>query len=167
MNFDKQLLFFGSSPFQSVSDFTSLAGVTSTGITSSTIDLGVAQDMGIGDGEAVPKLALYIGAGITSSSASLTVNVQFQGSTNSSTWTTYAESGATTTATLVAGAKLFPIDVPVRPAGAALPRYYRLNIDVGPSGAAASISTGSLYGGIVLQRTDNPVGYYPSGFSVV
>lgn len=167
MNFDKGLLFFGSSPYQSVSDYTSIVGTTSTGITSSTIDLGVAMDMGIGDGEAIPKLALYVGTAITSSSASLTVNVQFQGSTNSTTWTTYAESGATTTATLTAGSKLFPIDVPHRAAGAAMPRYYRLNIDVGPSGAAASISTGSLFGGIVLQRTDNPVGRYPAGFSVV
>ncbi len=166
MNLDTQLLFFGSSPYQSVSDFTSLVGTTGSGITSSTIDLGVAMDMGIGDGEAIPKLALYIGTGVTSSSASLTLNVQFQGSTNSTTWTTYAESGAATTASYAAGAKVFPIDVPHRSAGAALPRYYRINLDVGTAGSTA-ISTGSIFGGIVLQRTDNPGGLYPSGFVVV
>jgi len=164
--FDKTLLFFGNSPYQSVSDYTTLVGVTASGLASAVIDLSVARDMGIGDGEAVPKVALYTGAAITSSSASLTLNIQFQGSTDSTTWTTYVETGANTTASFPANSKIFAIDVPHRSQGAALPRYYRLNVALGTA-ASAGLSTGSLFGGIVIQRTDNPVGLYPSGFSVV
>lgn len=169
MQFDKNLLFFGNSPYQSVSDYTSLAGFTATspGWSSPAINLGVAEDMGIGDGEAVPKLALYVGAGITSSSAGFLLNVQFRGSTDSTHWTVYAESGPLSTASFVAGAKIFPIDVPHRPAGAALPQYYDINIAATGTNGSDTISAGSLFGGIVIQRTDNPVGLYRSGFSVI
>ena len=166
MNFDKNLLFFGNSPYQSLSDYTTLVGVTASGLASTAINLQVAQDLGIGDGEAVPKVALYVGNAITSSSASLTIQVQFRGSTDSVHWTVYAESDALTTASYLAGAKLLPIDIPHRPAGASLPQYYDINLVVGNAGSTA-LSAGSIFGGIVIQRTDNPVGLYPSGFTVI
>lgn len=166
MQFDSQLVFFGSAPYASVSDYQTLVGVTnSTG--SKVINLGNARDLGIGDGEAVPKVALYLGAAITSSCSSLRLNFQFQGSTDSTNWTTYVESGAIATTTLVANAKVLPIDVPHRAPGAALPLYYRINIAQTGNASGESISTGSIFGGIVIQRSDNPISQYPSNFVVV
>jgi hypothetical protein len=167
MIFDANLVFWGTAPYGSASNFTSLVGVTGSGSASNTINLQVAEDMGIGDGEAVPKLAIYIGTGITSASNSATYNLQFQGSTDSSNWTTYAESGALTSASFAAG-QVFPIDVPKRPQGAALPQYYRLNLAMAANGTA-SISTGTILAGIVIQRADSEdtLGKYSSGFTVV
>jgi hypothetical protein len=122
--------------------------------------------MGIGDGVAIPKVALYIGTGVTSASTSLTVQFQFQGSTDSTNWTTYVESDALTTASLVAGAKVFPIDVPHRPPGVSLPQYYRVKALLGATNGTDTISAGTIIGGIVIQRDDNPVGLYASGFTV-
>lgn len=166
MIFDINNVFFGTSPF-TAGNFVSLAGLTGN-TTSTVINLSVAEDMGIGDGVAVPNLAIYIGTGITSASGTATVNLQIQGSTDSSNWTTYAESGALTTGSLTAtGGPVFPIALPKRPAGAALPQYYRLNVAFAGNGSA-SISTGTIMAGIVLQRadSDNTLGQYKSGFSV-
>lgn len=167
MIFDSNLVFWGTAPYGSASNFVSLVGVTGSGTASNVINLQVAEDMGIGDGVAVPKLAIYMGSGITSASNSATFNIQFQGSTDSSNWTTYAESGALTSASFAANASIFPIDVPKRPAGAALPQYYRLNLAMAANGTA-SISTGTILAGIVIQRADSvdTLGLYPSGFSV-
>lgn len=166
MIFDINNIFFGTSPF-TAGNYVSLAGLT--GSTASTvINLQVAEDMGIGDGVAVPNLAVYIGTGITSASGTATINLQIQGSTDSSNWTTYAESGGLTTASFAANSgPVFPIALPKRPAGAALPQYYRLNV-VLAGNSASSISTGTIMAGIVLQRadSDNTLGQYKSGFSV-
>lgn len=161
---DSNLIFFGSAPY-TAGNFASLAGLTtSTG--GNVINLTTPEDMGIGDGEAVPKLACYIGTGITSASASLNLNFQFQGSTDSSNWTTYVETGALTTTSLIANAKVFAVDVPHRAAGASLPQYYRLNITASGNGVA-SVTIGTVFAGIVIQRDDSPVGLYRSGFTVV
>lgn len=161
---DLNLIFFGSAPY-TAGNFASL--VTTTNIASGVINQTVAQDAGIGDGEAIPKLAIYIGTGITSACTSMNVNFQFQGSTNSTAWTTYVETGPTSTASLTAGVKVFPIDLPHRAAGAALPQYYRLNVTTSGNANTESISAGTIFAGIVIQRDDNPVGLYKSGFSVV
>lgn len=148
-------------------EFVSFAGVTAT-TASSVINMGVAQDMGIGDGEAIPKLAICIGTAFTSSSSGLRLNFQIQGSTDSSTWTTYAETGALATSSLLANTLVFPIDLPVRPAGAALPQYYRLNA-VESGTTVESISSGTILAGLVIQRSDSDatLGQYKSGFTVV
>ena len=166
MIFDTNLVFYGSAPY-TAGNFFNLAGTTAT-TTSSVINLQVPEDMGIGDGEAVPKLAIYVGTAVTGASGGMTINVQFQGSTDSSNWTTYAESGALTTASFVSGGPIFPIDIPKRPAGAALPQYYRLSLGVAANGTA-SITAGTIMAGIVIQRadSDNTSGAYPSGFTVV
>ena len=168
MIFDSNLVFWGTTPYSSASNFATLVGVTGAGTASLVINLQVAEDMGIGDGEAVPKLAIYAGTSVTSASNSATINLQFQGSTDSSNWTTYAETGALTTASFASGASIFPIDVPKRPPGVALPQYYRLNMQWAGNGTA-SISAGTILAGIVLQRSDSvdTLGLYPSGFSVV
>lgn len=167
MLFDINNLFYhtGSAYAFTSGEYASLSGVTaSTG--SLVINMGAAEDLGIGDGEFIPKVAVYVGAGITSACASLTVNVQFQGSTDSSNWTTYAESGALSTASFVANNAVLPIDVPRRPPGVSLPQYYRLNLALAAQGSTA-ISSGTLIGGIVIQRADSAgtLDQYGSGYT--
>lgn len=167
MLFDSQLMFFGSAPYASASNFQSLATITAGGTTSTVINMGVKQDMGIGDGVAIPKIAVVVGTGITSASAGLLLNWQFQGSTDSTNWTTYAETGAKSTASWTAGSYILPIDVPRRPSGVALPQYYRMAMAV--TGITnETITIGTVLGGILLSREDafDTLVQYPSGFSV-
>jgi hypothetical protein len=171
MLFDAGLLFFhaGATFGFTAGEFVSLAGFTNSGSSaSSVINLGNPRDLGIGPGQEIPQIAIVVGTAFTGSSASFTINAQFQGSTDSVTWTTYVESGANTTASYAAGANILPIAVPRRPAGAALPLYYRVNLVAGGAGATTSISTGTVIGGIVLTRDDGPgtLASYPSGFQV-
>lgn len=162
MFLDSQLLFWGTT----AGAFQSLVGVTagSSALVSTVIDLSVARDMGIGDGEAIPKSAVYVGTAITTASTSATLNIQFQGSTDSTNWTTIIETGTNSTATAIAGAKLFAIDWPHRAGGEALPRYVRQKIVY--SEATATLSAGTIFSAVMIQRDDNPIGLYPSGFSV-
>lgn len=169
MLFDSGLLFYhaGSGTQLTAGEYVNLAGATSSSA-STVINLGNARDLGIGDGPDTPMLALSIGTGVTSTCQSLLINAQFQGSTNSTLWTTYAESGAASTASYQAGYKVLPINVPRRPTGAGLPLYYRVNLALTGNGSAESISTGTIVGGIVLLRSDSgdTLGQYPSGYSV-
>lgn len=159
--------FWGNSPYQSASNFVSIAG-TATQTVSQVINLGVAEDMGIGNGEAQPQIALFVGAGITSSCTSMRLNFAFQGSTDSNNWTTYAESGALATSSFAAGANVLPIHVPKRPAGIALPQYYRMLCTITGNTNSETISSGSLMGGINLGNNDayDTMGQYNSGFTV-
>lgn len=168
MLFDLNLLFWhqGSTYQGTTGEFVSFAGVTNSSA-STVINLGTARDLGIGDGMEVPHLALTIGTAFTSSLSTLSINWQFQGSTDSSTWTTYVETGSLTTASFAAGNSILPIAVPRRPSGVALPLYYRV-LGTVTSNGTASISTGTVYGGIVIARQDsaNTLDQYPAGFSV-
>lgn len=147
-------------------EFVSMATVTAT-TGSSVINMGVAQDLGIGDGVAIPKIACVIGTAFTSASSGLRLNMQIQGSTDSTNWTTYAESGAVATSSYTAGAFILPIDLPRRPTGVALPQYYRLNMAFSGT-TVESISSGTILAGLVLQRADSQdtLGLYSSGFTV-
>ncbi len=167
MIFDTQLLFYhtGTAFAFTAGEFVSLVGVTSTGLASSVINLTVLEDLGIGDGEAIPKVACYIGTAVTSASTGLLINMQFQGSTDSSNWTTYVESGTASTASYLAGTKVFPISLPHRSPGASLPQYYRLNI-AATGVTSQTISAGTILAGVVIQRDDSPIGLYGSGFVV-
>lgn len=167
MRFDAQNIFFGTSPYTTASNYISLAALTASGTSSTVINLGVAEDLGIGSGVAIPRIAVQVGTGITSASAGLLLNWQFQGSTDSSNWTIYAETGAKSTASWTAGSYILPIAVPRRPSGAALPQYYRMAMAV--TGITnETITIGTVFGGIVLNRDDarDTLGQYPSGFTV-
>jgi hypothetical protein len=166
MIFDVNLLFFHQlNTFAFTSgEYVSLAGVTAaTG--STVINLGNPRDLGRGQGEGTPQVAVVVGTGITSACTGLTVTAAFQGSTDSTNWTTYAETVHATTASLAAGSYIFPQSVPRKPSNAAMPLYYRLLVTPGGQGATA-ISSGTLIGGIVLDRAENDSGSYPSGFTV-
>lgn len=170
MLFDSTLLFFhtGNVYNFTAGEFVSMAALAAAGSTqSSTINLGNPRDMGVGQGQETPQLALYIGTAITSSDSTATLNVQFQGSTNNVSWTTYVETGTNTTASYGAGAVVLPMDIPPRPQGAGLPLYYRINANWA-STPGASISTGTIIGGIVLARDEfaRTGAQYPSGFTV-
>ena len=122
MLFDSTLLFFHTGGVYNFTagEFVSLAGQTSSS-QSAVINLGNARDLGIGPGQEIPMIQIIVGSGITSSCQSTLINAQFQGSTNSVSWTTYIESGGNSTASYVAGASVLPIAVPKRVHGAALP----------------------------------------------
>ena len=169
MLFDSTLLFWhaGASYAFTSGEFVSLVGQAGTS-TSAVINLGNPRDLGIGTGQETPQLALSVGAGFTSSSATLTINFQFQGSTDSNNWTTYVETGAMTTASFAAGSSILPIAVPRRTAGSAIPSYYRINAVFGANAGTAALSTGTIIGGIVLERADSAgtLDQYPAGFTV-
>ena len=169
MIFDvNNLLFYTGSSYAFTSgNFRSLVGTTESGLASSTISLGAAEDLGIGDGDAIPKVALTIGTGVTTANTTATITFQFQGSTDSTNWTTYAQSAALTTASLTAGSTPFMIDVPPVPTGVSLPSYYRVNIALSNTGGTQTISAGTIIGGLVIQRDNNNVGSYASNFTVV
>lgn len=165
MLFDVNNVFWGTAPYTQ-GNFTSLVGLTGTTTSASTvINLLTPEDMGIGDGEAVPKLAIYIGTGVTWATATGTLQMAFQGSTDSSNWTTYVQTPATSTASWTAGSQILPIDVPKRPAGVSLPQYYRLQLT---TSGGVNISSGTILAGIVIQRSDSAdtLGLYKSGFTV-
>lgn len=171
MIFDVNVLFFHTGNVFGFTngEFVSLVGTAST-TNSQVINLGVQEDMGIGDGEFIPKVAVLVGSGgITSTCQSLRINAQFQGSSDSVNWTTYAESGATTTASFQAGAWVFPQDVPRRNSNVALPQYYRMAIVLSGNGSSETLSTGSVMGGVVIQRSDwDDTGkLYSANFTVV
>lgn len=165
MLFDSTLLFWhATSAYQfTAGEFVNLAGTTGSS-TSTAINLGNARDLGIGEGAERPNVEIVIGTGITSSSSSLTVNFQFEGSTNGVLYTVYAETGAYPTSSLQAGA-VITMPVPRRPPGIGLPLYYQLNALVQSS--TSSISTGSVLAGIVLSPSEmGTLGQYPAGFVV-
>lgn len=103
-------------------------------------------DLGIGDGLR-PKVIAYIGTAVTTGTGS-TLNVQFQGSTDGVTYTTYVETGPVAAALLTANTRIAAFDWPVRQIGAALPRYYRLYYAV----ATGSLTAGTISAYIGLQQ---------------
>lgn len=164
MILDNNLVFSNA---QSLAVSTTTASTTTIDLTGgSSLNIGngstFGADMGIGDGVAMPKIAAYIGTALQTAN-SATLNIQFQGSTDSSTWTTYVETGALAASVLVAGAKVAAFDWPLKATGAAMPRYIRLNYNL-PN--ATAFTTGTITAAIVLQRDDWTAGLYPAGFTV-
>lgn len=170
MLFDVNNLFFhaGSAFALTSGEYMSLVGQTAS-CAGLSITLSHPEDLGIGDGEAIPQIAVLVGTGITCTCQSLKINAQLQGATQSTgPWTTFAESGALSTASYVANNYVLPIAIPRRPSGIALPSFYRLNLALTGNGSSESLTTGTLLGGIVLNRDDatDTIGQYGSGFTV-
>jgi len=142
--------------------FDSASTITSTQVSTNIIDLVNARDMGVGDDPALKIMCLVTTALTTTNSATLTVDAQ--GSTDNSTWTTYASSPAYTAGALVAGRRLFDIDWPRPPSGVSTPRYLRLNYTVG----TGIFSAGAVTAALVLDRDDrvNAAGAYPAGINI-
>lgn len=168
MIFDVNNLFFhtGTAFAFTAGEFVSLVGMTESGQASSNINITNARDMGIGD-YSPPKVALEIGTAITTANTTTTFQFRFQGSTDSTNWTTYVQSDWLTTASLTASSQVFMIDVPPVPPGVSNPQYYRIFMDLDNTGGAHAISSGTIIGGIVLQRDNAYPPTYASGFTVV
>lgn len=148
--------------------FDTAAAITATAPSTNVIDLANFRDLGVNGGEfAPPKLMCLCTTTFTTTNAA-TLSVAIQGSTDNSTWDTYATSPALAAATLVAGQRLFDIDLPRPAAGKSIPRYLRLNYTVG----TGVFSAGAVTSALVMQRQDQPVSSagvasgYPSGFTV-
>jgi hypothetical protein len=120
------------------------------------VDLLNARDLGVGDSPAVQVIASVNTAFVTTNSG--TLQVQFQGSTDSSTWTTYAETPAVAAANLAATRQLAGFDVPRPVSGAALPRYYRLNYVVG----TGTFTAGKVDAWLGIGRSDQV--QYPKNY---
>lgn len=129
-------------------------------VSTNIIDLVNARDMGVGSGGPNLKILCQVSASLTSTGAA-TFQVKAQGSTDNSTWTTYAETPEQIATSLTAGTKIAEFDWPgILPGTGALPRYLRLQYSVGVS----TVSAGSVIAGIVLGRDENRA--YPPGISV-
>lgn len=111
--------------------------ITASAASTNVVDLGVARDLGVGDDPSIEIFFLAVTALL--SAGATTLEIQVQGSTDNSSWTTMASSGAIGKAAFSAGAK-FSIDLPRIIPGQAKPRYIRLNYVV---------ATGPFTGGTI------------------
>lgn len=139
--------------------FSDAQALTTSAVSANIIDLVNPRDMGIGDRPAL-KLAMSVGTAFTSTGSS-TLTILAQGSTDNSTWTTYAQSPAIAKASLAANTEhIWDIDWPRKALGAAMPRYLRLSYTVG----VADFTAGTLTAQLVLDRQDDFA--YPAGITV-
>lgn len=170
MLFDSTLLFFGSVSSTGTLNFSNMLGVTASSASgqSTAINLGTPRDLGVGTGMETPKVSINIGTAFTSSQSTQTVTINFQGSTNStnSNFTTY-ETWTLATSSLTAGAQLL-YPVPMRPPGAGLPQYYSLQVLLNSVQGTSSVSTGTIFAGIVLEGDTfvSTGAQYPANFTV-
>jgi hypothetical protein len=98
------------------------------------------------------KFVVQVGT-VFATLTSLTIGLQGavdNGSGSPAAFSTWWSSPAILTASLVAGARLFDMDMPRPPQGIAIPRYLQLNYTVGGSNA----TTGTINSYLVLDRDD-------------
>lgn len=114
-------------------------GSDTTTTSTNTLDMINQRDMGdapSGPGELAVKVQVT-----TAYTGGTSVNFQFQGSTDTTTWTTYSETGAIPVASLGIG-KAIKLPLPqVNPTDGAIPRYYRMAyVNVGANTAGSVIA---------------------------
>lgn len=139
-----------------------LSAITVTRVSTNVIDLLNFRDPGVGH----PAMYCYVGvnAAFTAGGAA-TLQVQFQGSVDNSTYYTYGESRAFSIAELtpIAPAIIQPwpmVPVPSISGSGALPRYLRLNYIV----ATGPMLTGSVNAQLVLDP--QMIRQYPAGINI-
>lgn len=158
--------------------------ITSTGDSSNELDLHMAgipvlssgqgaRDVGIGDSPALKLLVQVSTAFVSAGGATLQVAIQGaqdNGSGAAGSYTVWWLSPAYTVAQLVAGARLYDMDMPRPPQGVAIPRFLKLRYVV----AVSTFSAGALKGFLILDRMDQPylstnnavMGGYPAGINI-
>lgn len=146
MILDKNLL-FGSSQ-----------AITASAASTDVIDLGVLEDLGIGDDPSLEILILVTEAFTAAGAATLTTAIQ--GSVDNSAWTDMAITGAIGKASLTAGAEVARWSLPSLVAGQSMPRYLRMNYTV----ATGPMTAGKITAGILLDRQQNVA--YPPGIAI-
>ena len=159
---DRNLLFDGT--VTTATGALNGVNITTTSVgtqtSSNIIDLVNARDMGMATDGNPPRLLVLVQTAFVSTGAG-TLTILFQGSTDSTNWTTYAQSPAIASGTLVAGATLLNIDLPgILPQTGALPRYLRLAYAVGTQ----VFTVGALISAITLSRDANRA--YPPGVTI-
>lgn len=138
------------------------------GIPASGVNAGGARDIGIGDDPAM-KILVIVTVAFTGGT-SLQINMQGApdaGSNTPGAFVIMASGPVVPEAALIAGARLFDIDMPRPAPGQPLPRFLQLGyVSVGTHGA------GNLKSYLVLDRHDLPeqanavLGGYPPGIAV-
>lgn len=138
--------------------FDSAAAVTATAASTNVIDLVASRDLGA----ARPRMEVEVVVTTAMLSAgATTLQIQFQGSTDNSSWSTYVEGPAIAKASLTAGARhLLPVALPQPATGLAIPRYLRLNYVV----ATGPFTAGALTAALVLDKQNNIA--YPPGIAI-
>jgi hypothetical protein len=138
--------------------FDTAAAVTATGVSTNVIDLVSKRDIG---GElASPDLQIIVKTGTAFlSTGSSTLAISVQGSTDNSSWDTYATFPAIAKASLVANTRLLAQPLPRVAFGGSLPRYLRLAYTVG----VADFTAGTLTAALVLGTQSNIA--YPAGIN--
>lgn len=129
-----------------------------------------ARDMGIGDDPAL-KLLVQV---TTSFGAGTNMIINLAGATDNGSgapnaFTAWWTSPTYTQAQLVAGARLYDMDMPRPPAAVAIPRFLQLQFT-----STGTFTSGALIGAIVLDRmdqvysstTNQTLGGYPAGITV-
>jgi succinate-acetate transporter protein len=131
-----------------------------------------ARDMGIGDKPAL-KIVAWVTTTFTGTTGTLQAILQGapdNGAGAAGTYVSWWLSPVYALATLVAGAKLYEMDMPRPPAGVSIPRFLRMNWTI----ATAVMTAGTIKSWIVLDRMDQPyqgtsnvaLGGYPAGITV-
>jgi hypothetical protein len=136
----------------------SAQAITVTAPSTDVIDLGVLQDLGIGDDPSLEILCLVTTAFTAAGAA--TMQVAIQGSVDNAAWTDMAMTNAIGKASLVAGAEIMRWSLPSLVAGQSMPRYLRLNFTV----ATGPMTAGAVLGYILLDRQQNVA--YPPGITI-
>lgn len=185
MQTDSNMLFVGgttgsaltitSSAVRSTGILDLATGLMNTGSTYAAAPLTIGnatvfgEDLGVGFMRM--QMSAFTGAAAFVGGTSL--NIAIQGAVDASsgtypanlsglTWLTYAETGAVLTAQLVANGQIRLPDWPHRQIGDALPRFISLLFTPAGTFSAGTIATAGMF----MPSYANPVGLYPSGFSV-
>lgn len=125
--------------------------LTATADSSNIIDIQNARDLGIGE-DVTLKVFVSTGAALVSAGAT-TLNVDFQGSTDGTTWTSmWLQSGITKANITATGTRIASFDLPRPAVGQAMPRYYKIVYTVG----TGPFTGGSVNAGIVLDDQASP-----------
>lgn len=132
-----------------------------------------ARDMGIGDNPALKMLVQVTEAFASAGAATLQVILEGapdNGSGAPGSYDEYWASPLYSLAQLIAGARLYDMDLPRPPQGDEMPRFLRMSYRV----ATATTTAGEVISGIVLDRMDQPykgtnnatLGGYPAGITI-
>lgn len=132
--------------------FDNNSAITASSASANVIDLLNARDIAPG----YPLEVLVQPTENFTAGGAGTLQVQFQGSHDNVTFTTYVESVAQPLASLQVGKTPFVIKVPSPNPADPLPRYLRLNYIVG----TGPMLTGRVTSGILLDRQQN-IAYRP------
>lgn len=173
MFFDNSLFLSNAQAITATANSTNVYDVTGAGSGNApALSFGnsttFGDDIGLGDGIAIPQLIVTIPTTfVTSNAGTLQVSLQSapdNGSNAPGTYTTDYSSAVFAAATLVQGV-LLQVPVPARPAGAALPRFYRVVYTVANAFTAGTVNAAIVLNPPSIVGTVNMAGAYPANYT--